>query len=378
MNSNFTPLFEELALRSGIQLKNRVVMAPMTNWSSNEDGTVSEEELKYYERRSSGVGMVITACTYVTRNGKGFAGEFGGDTDEMIPSLRSLAATIKGQGAKALLQIFHGGRMCPPELIPGGDLVSASDIPSDQNGNLVPRSLADEEVEAIVRDFGEATRRAIEAGFDGVEIHGANGYLLQQFFSPHTNRRNDRWGGDFDKRLRFPLAVVDEVKRVVAAHAKQPFAIGYRFSPEEPEENGITMDDTLKLVNALADKQLDYLHVSLMEYKSKPRVGADDSKSRLEWILDTVAGRTPVIGVGSVHTPEEAVEVLQTGSALVALGRELIMEPDWVQKIVEGQVNEIKTTLSKQDQQRLVIPDPLWQGIMNAPGWFPVVDGDQK
>ncbi|MNK60852.1 NADH oxidase [compost metagenome] len=378
MNSNFTPLFEELALRSGIQLKNRVVMAPMTNWSSNEDGTVSEEELKYYERRSSGVGMVITACTYVTRNGKGFAGEFGGDTDEMIPSLRSLAATIKGQGAKALLQIFHGGRMCPPELIPGGDLVSASDIPSDQNDNLVPRPLADEEVEAIVRDFGEATRRAIEAGFDGVEIHGANGYLLQQFFSPHTNRRNDRWGGDFDKRLRFPLAVVDEVKRVVAAHAKQPFAIGYRFSPEEPEENGITMDDTLKLVNALADKQLDYLHVSLMEYKSKPRVGADDSKSRLEWILDTVAGRTPVIGVGSVHTPEEAVEVLQTGSALVALGRELIMEPDWVQKIVEGQVNEIKTTLSKQDQQRLVIPDPLWQGIMNAPGWFPVVDGDQK
>ncbi|MNR28391.1 NADH:flavin oxidoreductase / NADH oxidase family protein [compost metagenome] len=85
-----------------------------------------------------------------------------------------------------------------------------------------------------------------------------------------------------------------------------------------------------------------------------------------------------MIGVGSVHTPEEAVEVLQTGSALVALGRELIMEPDWVQKIVEGQVNEIKTTLSKQDQQRLVIPDPLWQGIMNAPGWFPVVDGDQK
>lgn len=353
-------------------------MAPMTNWSSNEDGTVSEEELAYYERRSGGVGMVITACTYVTRNGKGFAGEFGGDTDDMIPSLRSLAATIKGQGAKALLQIFHGGRMCPPELIPGGDLVSASDIPSDQNGNLVPRPLTDGEVEAIVRDFGEATRRAIEAGFDGVEIHGANGYLLQQFFSPHTNRRNDRWGGDFEKRLSFPLAVVDEVKRVVAAHAEQPFAVGYRFSPEEPEENGITMDDTLKLVNVLADKQLDYLHVSLMEYKSKPRVGADDSKSRLEWILDTVAGRTPVIGVGSVHTPEEALEVLQTGSALVALGRELIMEPDWVQKIVEGQVNEIKTTLSKQDQQQLVIPDPLWKGIMNAPGWFPVVEGDQK
>jgi 2,4-dienoyl-CoA reductase-like NADH-dependent reductase (Old Yellow Enzyme family) len=374
MNAKNKPLFEELALKSGIQLKNRIIMAPMTNWSSHEDGTVSDAEINYYDRRSSGVGMVITACTYVTRNGKGFAGEFGGDSDEMIPSLRRLASTIKGQGAKALLQIFHGGRMCPPDLVPGGDIVSASDVPSDQNGNVIPRPLAETEIVAIVRDFGEATRRAIEAGFDGVEIHGANGYLLQQFFSPHTNRRNDRWGGDLNKRLTFPLAVVDEVKRVVAAHAKQPFAVGYRFSPEEAEENGITMDDTLKLVDVLADKQLDYLHVSLMEFQSKPRVGADDSKSRLEWIIDTVGNRTIVIGVGSVHTADEALQVLQTGSALVALGRELIMEPDWVEKIAEGREAEIMTTLSKHDQQRLVVPDPLWQAIMNTPGWFPVVE----
>jgi 2,4-dienoyl-CoA reductase-like NADH-dependent reductase (Old Yellow Enzyme family) len=378
MNANYKPLFEEIALTSGIQLKNRIVMAPMTNWSSHEDGTVSDAEINYYVCRSSGVGMVVTACTYVTRNGKGFAGEFGGDTDDMIPSLRHLASAIKGQGAKALLQIFHGGRMCPPELVPGGDIVSASDVPSDQNSNIVPRPLTEAEIEAIVRDFGEATRRAIEAGFDGVEIHGANGYLLQQFFSSHTNRRNDRWGGDLNKRLTFPLAVVNEVKRVVAAHAKQPFAVGYRFSPEEPEENGITMDDTLKLVDVLADKDLDYLHVSLMDFQSKPRVGADDSKSRLELILDTVANRTFVIGVGSIHTPDEALQVLQTGSAFVALGRELIMEPDWVAKVAEGREAEIVTTLNKHDQQHLVIPDPLWQAIMHAPGWFPVVEGAHK
>jgi 2,4-dienoyl-CoA reductase-like NADH-dependent reductase (Old Yellow Enzyme family) len=374
MNVKYKPLFEEIVLRSGIPLNNRIVMAPMTNWSSNEDGTVSDAEVDYYVRRSSGVGLVVTACTYITRNGKGFAGEFGADTDEMIPSLRRLASAIKGQGAKALLQIFHGGRMCPPELVPDGDVVSASNIPSDQNGNLVPRPLSEAEVEAIVRDFGEATRRAIEAGFDGVEIHGANGYLLQQFFSPHTNRRNDRWGGDMSKRLAFPLAVVDEVQRVVAAHAKQPFAVGYRFSPEEQEENGITMDDTLKLVDALAEKQLDYLHISLMEFQSKPRVGADDSKTRLEWVIDKVNKRTIVIGVGSIHTPDEALQVLQTGSALAALGRELIMEPDWVAKVAEGREGEIVTTLSKHDQARLVVPNPLWQAIMNTPGWFPVVE----
>ncbi len=171
---------------------------------------------------------------------------------------------------------------------------------------------------------------------------------------------------------------MDEVKRVVAAHANKPFVVGYRFSPEEPEEKGITMDDTLKLVDVLADKQLDYLHVSLMDFQSKPRVGADDSKSRLEWIVDTVANRTLVIGVGSIHTPDEALQALQTGSALVALGRELIMEPDWVAKVAEGQEAGIVTTLSKQDQQRLVIPDPLWHAIMRAPGWFPVVEGAHK
>lgn len=374
MNPKYKPLFEDFTLRSGIRVDNRIVMAPMTNWSSNEDGTVSDTEVDYYIRRAGGVGMVVTACTYVTRNGKGFAGEFGADTDDMIPSLRRLASAIKEKGAVALLQIFHGGRLCPPELVPNGDIVSASDVPSEQNGNFRPRPLQDEETEAIVRDFGETARRAIEAGFDGVEIHGANGYLLQQFFSPHTNRRDDRWGGDLAKRLTFPLAVVEEVKRVVAEHAKRPFAVGYRFSPEEPEENGITMDDTLKLVDALAGRELDYLHVSLMDFRSQPRVGADDSKSRLQWIADTAGGRTPVIGVGSVHTPEEALEALLTGAALVALGRELIMEPDWVAKVAEGREAEIATTLSKQDQRRLVIPDPLWQGIMGAPGWFPVVD----
>ncbi|QHW29384.1 NADH-dependent flavin oxidoreductase [Paenibacillus rhizovicinus] len=374
MNPKYKPLFENFTLRSGIRLDNRIVMAPMTNWSSNEDGTVSDTEVDYYIRRAGGVGIVVTACTYVTRNGKGFAGEFGADTDDMIPGLRRLASAIKEKGAVALLQIFHGGRLCPPELVPGGDIVSASDVPSEQNANVRPRPLQDDEIEAIVRDFGETTRRAIEAGFDGVEIHGANGYLLQQFFSPHTNRRVDRWGGDLTKRLTFPLAVVDEVKRVVAEHANRPFAVGYRFSPEEPEENGITMDDTLKLVDVLAGLELDYLHVSLMDFSSKPRVGADESKSRLQWIVDTAGGRTPVIGVGSVHTPEEALEALLTGAALVALGRELIMEPDWVAKVAEGREAEIATTLSKHDQRRLIIPDPLWRCIMGAPGWFPVVD----
>lgn len=374
MKPKYQPLFEQMTLHSGVPLKNRVAMAPMTNFSSNPDGTVTDSEVEYYIRRSKGVGLVITACTYVTPNGKGFPGEFAGDSDDMIPSLQRLAAAIQAQGAKAVLQIFHGGRMCPPNLVPNGDIVSASAVAPEKEGAPIPRALTNEEIEGIIHAFGETTRRAIEAGYDGVEIHGANGYLVQQFFSPHSNRRNDKWGGDVERRMAFPLAVVDEIKKVVAKYAQKPFMIGYRFSPEEPETPGITMADTLALVDVLAGKELDYLHISLMDFWSKPRRGAEDTRSRVELIQEKVGNRVPVMGVGSIHTADEALKAFETGISLLALGRELIMDPDWVEKIEQGREAEIVTSLSRNDQARLVVPDPLWQIIVNSPGWFQVVE----
>lgn len=374
MDSKYTALFESFSFRSGVSVKNRMVMAPMTNFSSNPDGTVTDAEVQYYARRSGGVGMVITACTYVTANGKGFQGEFGADRDELIPSLKQLATGIKDQGAKAILQIFHGGRQVPPELVPDGDVVSASAVPAEGGGKPVPRELSDQEIESIIKAFGETTRRAIEAGYDGVEIHGANGYLIQQFFSPHSNRREDRWGGSIEKRLTFPLAIVDEVKRVVAEHATGQFVIGYRFSPEEAETPGITMADTLVLIDALAKKELDYLHVSLQDFWSKPRRGVDDSRSRIEIIQESVGDQVPVIGVGSIYTVEDALQAINSGVPLIALGREMIIDPDWVQKVAEGRENEIITKIDKEKQQELVIPDPLWQAIIHSPGWFPGIE----
>ncbi|RFU66634.1 NADH-dependent flavin oxidoreductase [Peribacillus glennii] len=373
MNKKYAPLFDNISLRKGIQLKNRLVMAPMTNFSSNPDGTVTKDEVNYYVRRSRGVGMVITACTYVTENGKGFHGEFGADRDELIPSLRQLATSIKEEGAKAILQIFHGGRMCPPELVPNGETVSASAVAPEGEGQTVPRALAEAEIESIIHDFGEATRRAIKAGYDGVEIHGANGYLIQQFFSPHSNIREDEWGGSLEKRMKFPMAIIDEVKKAVSEHAKEPFIVGYRFSPEEPETPGITMADTLTFVDALADKGLDYLHVSLQDFWSVPRRGVEDKRPRIELILEKAGERVPVIGVGSILTADDAIKAFETGVPLLALGREIIIDPDWVEKVEQGRESEIKTKIDKDAQQQLVIPDPLWQAIVNTPGWFPGV-----
>ena len=167
------------------------MIAPMTHFSSQENGEVSEQELAYYKERSGGVGAFITACGYVNIDGKGFPGQFSIADDNTIPGLKKLAEAIQSNGTKAILQIYHGGRQSPPELLPAKQSISASGISAEQEGAAVPREMTEIEINNTINAFGEATRRAIEAGFDGVEIHGANTYLLQQFFSPHSNRRMD-------------------------------------------------------------------------------------------------------------------------------------------------------------------------------------------
>jgi 2,4-dienoyl-CoA reductase-like NADH-dependent reductase (Old Yellow Enzyme family) len=172
--------------------------------------------------------------------------------------------------------------------------------------------------------------------------------------------------------MAFPLEVVREVKRIVSLHANRPFLTGYRLTPEETETPGITMMDTLALVEAIAAENLDYIHVSQNDFWSVSLNGNQDGRTRVEIIQKRAGQHIPVIGTGSIRTAEEAVRALQSGIPLVALGREIVIEPDWLEKIVQGREDEIKTTLSQNDQHRLAIPDPLWGIIMRIPGWFPV------
>ncbi|MBM7541958.1 NADH-dependent flavin oxidoreductase [Amphibacillus cookii] len=374
MNEKYKSLFEHFTFKSGVNIKNRLFMAPMTNFSSDDKGMVTDEELAYYKVRSGGVGAVITAVAYVTPGGKGFINEISAASDQMIPSLKQLANTIKGEGAKAILQIFHAGRMAPPDLLPDNQPTSASAVAPLRPGAVVPRELSAQEIESIIEDFAEATRRAIEAGFDGVEIHGANTYLIQQFFSPHSNRRSDQWGGTLDKRMKFPIAVIDAVKKSVAKHANKPFIVGYRLSPEEAENPGITMEDTLVFADKLSQQGLDYLHISVQDFWQGSIRDDDDKQSRILKIHERIGNRIPIIGVGSLYSAEDVKSAKATGVPLIALGRELIVDPKWVQKLEEGNEHKIDTTLTKNDQERLVVPDQLWQAIINRPGWFPVVE----
>jgi len=356
---------------SGIEVTNRAVMAPMTTFSGNNDGTTNDAEVAYYRKRNESAGLLITACAYVEKQGKGFHGQIGADTDALIPSLKRIAAALKEKGGKAVLQIYHGGRMSPPEELPDMQTVSASAVPAERPGSQVPREMTQQEIENTIQAYGEATRRAIAAGFDGVEIHGANTYLLQQFFSPHSNRRSDRWGGNVTQRMAFPLAVVDAVKQAVAL-AGRPFLVGYRISPEELENPGITMEDTLLFVDALSKKELDYLHVSVMDFWAGSIRDKADTASRATLISAKVGARVPIIGVGGIHTPADAVKVLETGIQLVAMGRELLMEPLWIKKVTENAVDQIETELDTNAQEFLSIPAPLWHGLISRTGWIPL------
>lgn len=355
-------------------------MAPMTTWSANPDGTISDQELAFYERRSRDVGLVITGCTYVTPSGIGFTDEFAAYDDRFINSLEKLATAAKSGGAPAILQIFHAGNKALPELVPNSDVLSASasnDHAGDFNsGKTLSRGMTENEIQATIQAFGDVTKRAIKAGFDGVELHGAHGFLLQNFFSPLFNHRSDRWGGELENRMRFPLAVLQEVKNAVYECATKPFVIGYRISPEESAEGGLRLGDTYKLLDRLISSGVSYIHASLMSINESYPVENSKGLRTIELLLNHIAGRVPVIAAGKVRTPEQALEALSLGLPLVAIGKGLVINPEWVSLAKLGRSDEIQTALDPEFVPELSIPDKLW-GVIKASkgtGWFPVRD----
>ncbi|EGE6596504.1 NADH-dependent flavin oxidoreductase [Escherichia coli] len=380
MTNKHPSLFSPFMLTEKIKLRNRIVMAPMTTWSANPDGTISEQELEFYKRRSQNVGLVITGCTYVTPSGIGFTHEFAAYDDRFINSLEKLAAAAKSGGAPAILQVFHAGNKAIPELVPNNDVISAS-ASSVKSGDFMKRvvqsrEMTENEIQETIRAFGDVTKRAIKAGFDGIELHGAHGFLLQNFFSPLFNQRNDRWGGDLEGRMRFPLAVLQEVKNVVYEYATKPFAIGYRISPEESATGGLRIEDTYKLLDRLISSGISYIHTSLVSINESYPVESPNGPRTIELILNHIAGRVPVIAAGKIRTPSQAQEAISTGLPLVAIGKGLVINPEWVTLAESGRGHEIQTTLNPQLVPELTIPDKLWDQIQasKGTGWFPLMD----
>ena len=361
MNSN-DKVLSPFTLPNGTVLKNRLLMAPMTTCTGFYDGTVNSELVEYYRERAGEIGTVIVECCFIDDRGLAFPGAIGIDNDNKIEGLAKIADAIKAKGSKAVLQIYHGGRMVEPKLIGGRAPVGPSAVAAPRDGAATPEELTAEEVDGMITKFGEGVRRAIQAGFDGVEIHGANTYLIQQFFSPNSNLRTDKWGGNRDNRARFPMAVLEITHQMAQQYADSSFIIGYRFSPEELEEPGIRFDDTMFLLEKLAERGVDYLHFSV-GYTLRPSIVETTDPTPL--INKYVAMRSeklaqvPVMGVGGVVNKADADLALEHGYDLVAVGKACIAYPDWAERIAKGEKLELFIDSTK--REALTIPEPLWR-----------------
>lgn len=363
--------------KNGLTVKNRIVIPPMTEAAALENGAVSHDELRYFDIHTGGAGMFITPVMNVSADGKGFEGEPSVADDKFMPGLTKLAHTMKQNGTKAILQIFDAGRMSNSKILRGVQPVSASAVAALRPNSETPRELTNDEIEQIIEDFGQATRRAIQAGFDGIELHGANTYLMQQFFSPHSNRRTDKWGGSLENRMRFALEIIKRVNQAVNDYADDKFIVGYRISPEEIEEPGIRLDDTLKFIDVLADQPISYLHIS-MGYAWRTSLNdKSDTEPIILKIKKTINDRLPIISVGSIEKPADAEKVINAGIDFAAIGRESIREPNWVQKVELGQEDSINYTLSQTELDSLDINSAFLDFLYALHADLHWVDGDQ-
>jgi len=321
-----------LTLRCGLTLPNRSALAALTNKQSRPDGLLGEDELAFLARRADGgFGLVTTCAAYVALDGKAWPGELAIDRDACLPGLTRLAGRLHDGGAVAMVQLFHGGARADRTLT-GEPPWSASTWTEDRPGFVPPRAATSDDIARVIRQFADAAARAEAAGFDGVELHGAHGYLLSQFLSRTMNPRTDGWGGDLAGRAR----LVREVLRACRARCSPRFAIGVRLSLEDfGQARGMDLDDNLQVARWLADDGADFIHVSLWDTTRNTAKYPD--RHPLPMVRGVLPPEVAVLAAGKVWTREHAEAVLDQGADVVALGRAAICNPDWPRRVLVGE-----------------------------------------
>ena len=375
-----TLLFSKVTLNNSVEVPNHLAIAPLTLFSSNPDGTINDQEREYLKQRATNIGLYILGAQVVSQEGitaMNFPGTF---CDKDIPSIKERAEIIKSQGALAINQIHHGGALALKQYSGMTPVVPSKDIAEKEaklrGDNTEMHELTDSEIKEIIEKFAHATELSIKAGYDGVEIHGANNYLIQQFYSPHTNKRTDNWGGSDEKRMNFALKIVDACCKIREKYNKPEFIIGYRLSPEEPYENGITMTETLKLIRALVQKNIQYIHISQKDYFKKARRGEGKGIERLKLIHDITKNKVALIGVGGLKSEKNIYDALNTGfSEFIAVGMASILNPDFAILLKEGKGDKINLELDPNRPELYKIPKHLWEMCLEGQDWLPPIKG---
>ncbi len=320
-------LFSSLQIKN-VRLRNRIVLPPMANGMSGDDGAVTDAHIKHYVRRArAGAGMVIIEYAYVRRDGRSDRRQLGIHDDALVPGLTRLAGAVKACDSVVGIQITHGGGRASFKTM-GAQPLAPSDGVLPAQGTDAARALTVADLDDLQECYVAAARRAVEAGFDFVEVHGAHGYLLSEFLSPLANRREDAYGGSLENRLRFPLRVVNAVRQVVPDDR----LLLYRLGGGDFLPGGLSEEEGRHAAQALVAAGVDLLDISGGLCGAEPP--GWDGKSQGYFVPLAAAIRAkvnvPVIAVGGITDPAYADQVIRSGQVdLVAIGRAMLKNAEW-------------------------------------------------
>ena len=314
-------LFEPLALPHGPTMKNRFMLAPLTNQQSYPDGRLSEDEYRWLVMRAAGgFAITMTAASHVQAVGQGFSGQLGVFGDEHLEGLKRLAEGIRANGSISSVQLHHAGSRSPRKLV--GTPVAPSD-----HAKSGARGLTTDEVEQLRDDFIAAARRAEKAGFDGVEVHGAHGYVLAQFLSPEINRREDRYGGSLENRARILFEIIDGIR----SECDPDFQVGLRLSPER---FGLKLAEIREVAaEVLRQGKIDYLDMSLWDVAKEPAEEEYQGRTLMSYFTELPRGTVRLGAAGKVMNGKEALDVIEAGCDFVVIGRAAILHHDFPERV---------------------------------------------
>ncbi len=324
-----------------VVVKNRLVMPPMSTRLSNPDGSVTENLIRYYEARArGGVGLIIVEYSFIDNDAsKAAVCQLGVYSDDLLPGLSDLTERLQYYGTKVFLQLCHGGGQSPSSLIKRQPLAPSA---IHSKSGEIPAELTIQGIKEIVASFGEGALRAKRAGFDGIEIHGAHGYLINQFLSPLYNKRTDAYGPDFSSRSRFPIEVVKEIRKMVG----QEFPVGFRLNVRDYIPGGIEIEESLEFIKMLENNSFDYIHASAGTYLSHQYMISPIylPRGHLEKLAKRCKAevKIPVIAVGGIDHQIASKIVKNKSADMVALGRALIADPNLPNKFKSGKQAEIR------------------------------------
>ncbi len=344
---------------NGMSMKNRFMLAPLTNQQSFEDGQLSEEEFNWLTKRAIGqFGIVMTCAAHVQESGKGFSGQLGIFSDIHISGHQKLTAKLREHGSLSVIQLYHGGMRSPKELI--------HQIPvcPSNNEKTGARAMSLTEVEELKNDFIAAAVRAKKSGYDGVEIHGAHGYIICQFLSKKINKRNDLYGGSLQNRSRLLFEIVDGVRKTCGKN----FLLGVRLSPER---FGMDIDEIKLVCQQLIDThKIDFLDLSLWDYSKKPEEKKYQHTNLLDHFASLDFKQVLLTVAGKIRTAKDVNEVLNTSVDFVTIGHSAILHHDFPRKVIENPTfKSVEIPVSKEYLYKEGLSDKFIDYLKRRPGF---------